>query len=186
MGLIAGISLVVGGVGIVNVMLASVLEQTREIGLRRAVGARRGDIYRQFLITAFALALFGGLLGVATGLGIARGVAAYAEWPTVVTIGSVALSLGVAVAVGLISELFPALRAAQLDPIQALAAALENHDELHPIRARSLAARLRQHGSRRSARVHTAGRSGRAANIAVRLRCIHGAPARPVARNGSS
>ncbi len=123
MGLIAGISLVVGGVGIVNVMLASVLEQTREIGLRRAVGARRADIHRQFLITAFTLALFGGLLGVATGLGIARGVAAYADWPTVVTLSSVALSLGVAIGVGLISGLFPALRAARLDPIQALAAA---------------------------------------------------------------
>jgi putative ABC transport system permease protein len=123
MGLIAGISLVVGGVGIVNIMLASVLEQTREIGVRRAIGARRTDIQLQFLVTAFTLALIGGLLGVAMGFGIARGVAAYAGWPTVVTSGSLALSLGVSIAVGLVSGFYPAQRAARLDPIQALAAA---------------------------------------------------------------
>ena len=120
MGLIAGISLLVGGIGIMNIMLASVLEQTREIGVRRAVGARRADIRFQFLVTAFALAMLGGLLGVAVGLAIARAVAAYADWPTVVTTWSVALSLGVSVAVGVASGLYPAMRAARLDPIQAL------------------------------------------------------------------
>jgi hypothetical protein len=85
MGLIAGISLLVGGIGIMNIMLATVLEQTREIGVRRAVGARRADIRFQFLVTAFSLAMIGGLFGVAMGLGIARIVAAYADWPTVVT-----------------------------------------------------------------------------------------------------
>ncbi|MGE0870331.1 MAG: ABC transporter permease [Kofleriaceae bacterium] len=120
MGLIAGISLLVGGIGIMNIMLATVLEQTREIGVRRAVGARRSDIRFQFLVTAFSLAMIGGLLGVAMGLGIARVVAAYADWPTVVTMWSVALSLGVSVAVGVGSGLYPAVRAARLDPIQAL------------------------------------------------------------------
>ena len=120
MGLIAGISLLVGGIGIMNIMLASVLEQTREIGVRRAVGARRADIRFQFLVTAFSLALIGGLLGVAIGLGISRGVAAYADWPTVVTTWSIALSLGVSIAVGVASGLYPAVRAARLDPIEAL------------------------------------------------------------------
>jgi putative ABC transport system permease protein len=120
MGLIAGISLLVGGIGIMNIMLASVLEQTREIGVRRAVGARRADIRFQFLVTAFSLAFLGGMLGVALGLAIARGVAAYADWPTVVTTWSIALSLGVSVVVGVVSGMYPAMRAARLDPIQAL------------------------------------------------------------------
>ena len=120
MGLIAGISLLVGGIGIMNIMLASVLEQTREIGVRRAVGARRADIRFQFLVTAFTLAMMGGLLGVALGLAIAKGVAAYASWPTVVTTWSLALSLGVSIVVGVASGLYPAMRAAKLDPIEAL------------------------------------------------------------------
>ncbi len=120
MGLIAGISLLVGGIGIMNIMLASVLEQTREIGVRRAVGARRSDIRFQFLVTAFSLAMLGGLAGVALGLAIARGVASYASWPTVVTTWSIALSLGVSIVVGVVSGLYPAMRAARLDPIQAL------------------------------------------------------------------
>jgi putative ABC transport system permease protein len=123
MGLIAGISLLVGGIGIMNIMLASVLEQTREIGVRRAIGARRADIRFQFLVTAFTLAMLGGMLGVAMGIAIAHGVAAYASWPTVVTPWSVVLSLGVSISVGVASGLYPAVRAAHLDPIQALSAA---------------------------------------------------------------
>lgn len=120
MGCIAGISLLVGGIGIMNIMLASVLEQTRSIGVRRAVGARRRDIRFQFLVTSFALSLLGGIAGVVLGVGIAQVVAAYAGWPTVVTVSSILLSTGVSIAVGLVSGLYPAVRAARLDPIEAL------------------------------------------------------------------
>ncbi len=120
MGCIAGISLFVGGIGIMNIMLASVLEQTREIGIRRAVGARRRDVRFQFLVSAFALSVIGGLIGIVVGISIAKIVAAYAGWPTVVTAYSVLVSTGVSVAVGLLSGLYPAIRAARLEPIEAL------------------------------------------------------------------
>ncbi|MBK6919740.1 MAG: ABC transporter permease [Deltaproteobacteria bacterium] len=120
MGCIAGISLLVGGIGIMNIMLASVLEQTRAIGIRRAVGARRRDIGLQFLLTAFSLSLLGGAAGVGLGIGIADVVAAWADWPTVVTASTIVLSTGVSLAVGLVSGLYPALRAARLQPIEAL------------------------------------------------------------------
>jgi len=120
MGCIAGISLLVGGIGIMNIMLATVLERTAEIGLRRAVGARRGDIRFQFVVEAFAFSLIGGLAGIAAGVAIARGVAAFAGWQTVVTPASILLATGVAMAVGLASGLYPAARAAALDPIEAL------------------------------------------------------------------
>jgi putative ABC transport system permease protein len=120
MGCIAGISLLVGGIGIMNIMLASVLEQTREIGVRRAVGARRRDIRFQFLVTSFSLSLLGGVAGIVLGLGIANAVAVYADWATVVTAYSILLSTGVSVSVGLISGLYPAIRASRLNPIDAL------------------------------------------------------------------
>ncbi|HEX4822880.1 MAG TPA: ABC transporter permease [Candidatus Polarisedimenticolaceae bacterium] len=120
MGCIAGISLLVGGIGIMNIMLATVLERTREIGVRRAVGARRLDIRNQFIIESFSISAVGGLLGIAAGLVIAKGVAAYASWPTVVTLWSIVLSTGVSVTVGLASGIYPAVRAAALDPIDAL------------------------------------------------------------------
>jgi putative ABC transport system permease protein len=120
MGCIAGISLLVGGIGIMNIMLATVLERTREIGVRRAVGARRGDIRFQFVVESFAISLIGGLMGIAVGLAIARGVALYAGWETVVTGTAILLSTGVAMTVGLASGIYPATRAAALDPIEAL------------------------------------------------------------------
>jgi putative ABC transport system permease protein len=120
MGCIAGISLLVGGIGILNIMLATVLERTREIGIRRAVGARRGDIRRQFMIEAFSISLLGGLAGIVMGVAIAKVVAAYAGWPTVVTAASILLSTSVSITVGLISGIYPAVRAAELDPIDAL------------------------------------------------------------------
>jgi len=120
MGCIAGISLLVGGIGIMNIMLASVLELTREIGVRRAVGARRRDILFQFLATSFSISLLGGIAGVTIGVLIAKVVAAYASWPTVVTLASILLATGVSTAVGIVSGLYPAVRAAKLDPIEAL------------------------------------------------------------------
>jgi putative ABC transport system permease protein len=120
MGCIASISLLVGGIGIMNIMLATVLERTREIGVRRAVGARRLDIRNQFIIESFSISALGGVLGIAVGLLIAKAVAAYAGWPTVVTLASIVLSTGVSIAVGLASGIYPAVRAAELDPIDAL------------------------------------------------------------------
>jgi putative ABC transport system permease protein len=120
MGCIAGISLLVGGIGIMNIMLATVLERTREIGVRRAVGARRHDILMQFLVESFTISALGGLVGVAMGVVIAHVVAAAAGWETAVTAASILLSTGVAVSVGVASGLYPAIRASELDPIEAL------------------------------------------------------------------
>ena len=120
MGAIAGISLLVGGIGIMNIMLATVLERTREIGVRRAVGARAGDIRFQFIVESFAISLIGGVAGIVAGLALARGVAAYAGWETIVTGASILLATGVAMTVGLASGIYPATRAAALDPIEAL------------------------------------------------------------------
>ena len=120
MGSIAGISLLVGGIGIMNIMLASVLERTREIGVRRAIGATRKDIRAQFVIESFAISLLGGVAGIIIGIVLARIVAAYAGWPTVITIWSLILSTGVSVSVGLVSGIYPATRAAELNPVEAL------------------------------------------------------------------
>lgn len=120
MGAIAGISLLVGGIGIMNIMLASVMEQWREIGVRRAVGATRGDIRLQFLLSSFVLSALGGVAGVVLGVGIAEVVSVAAGWPTVVRPGSILLSTSVSAAVGLVSGLYPAHRAASLDPMEAL------------------------------------------------------------------
>jgi putative ABC transport system permease protein len=120
MGSIAGISLLVGGIGIMNIMLASVLERTREIGVRRAIGATRRDIRSQFVVESFAISLIGGISGIIIGIVLARVVAAYAGWPTVITISSLILSTGVSISVGLISGIYPAARAAELNPVEAL------------------------------------------------------------------
>ena len=120
MGAIAGISLLVGGIGIMNIMLASVLERTREIGVRRAVGASRKDIMSQFLIESVTICLIGCIIGVIAGLGLAKGISTYADWRTIISIFSIVLAVGVSTAVGLIFGFFPARKAALLDPIEAL------------------------------------------------------------------
>ncbi len=120
MSCIASISLLVGGIGIMNIMLANILERTREIGVRRCIGARRRDIWQQFLIEALTISFVGGLLGVLFGFVVSRVVALYAEWNTLVTWNSIAMSFGVSAAVGLIFGLYPAVRASRLDPVEAL------------------------------------------------------------------
>jgi putative ABC transport system permease protein len=117
---IAGISLLVGGVGVSNIMLVSVSERTREIGLRKALGARTRDITRQFLLEATVLTVVGGLVGLGLGIGFAHLVAAFAPIPAEVTWWSIALALGVSAAVGLVFGVLPARRAGQLDPVEAL------------------------------------------------------------------
>ena len=117
---LASISLLVGGIGIMNIMLASVLERTREIGIRRAVGARQGDIVRQFLVETVMIAVAGGLLGLAVGIGLSRLIAVLAGWSTIVTVSSVAIAFLVSVTVGLVFGVYPAMRASKLDPVKAL------------------------------------------------------------------
>jgi putative ABC transport system permease protein len=117
---IAGISLLVGGIGIMNIMLATVLERTREIGVRRAIGARQADIIRQFLTEAVLISIVGGIIGLAFGLGLSRVIAAAVGWLTEVTSTSVLVSFGVSVSIGLLFGIYPAVQAAKLDPIEAI------------------------------------------------------------------
>jgi putative ABC transport system permease protein len=117
---IAFVSLVVGGIGIMNIMLVSVTERTREIGIRKALGARRRDIMLQFLIEALVLCLAGGALGLATGIGGAYAVQHFAAWQTAISADAVVLAFGFAAAVGLFFGIWPAKRAAAMDPIVAL------------------------------------------------------------------
>jgi putative ABC transport system permease protein len=120
LGAIAGISLLVGGIGIMNIMLASVMERIKEIGLRLSIGAQKKDIILQFLFEAIMISITGGLIGVMLGVGIAIGVSRIAEIPTIITFSSILLSFGVAATVGLIFGLAPARRAASQDPITSL------------------------------------------------------------------
>jgi putative ABC transport system permease protein len=117
---IASISLIVGGISIMNIMLVSVSERTREIGLRMAVGARRRDIRRQFLIEAMVLSLIGGTIGVALGSAAAVAVAFYSGWPVLISPWIAALACAVSIIVGLAFGAYPASRAARLDPMVAL------------------------------------------------------------------
>ena len=117
---IASISLLVGGIGIMNIMLAGILERTREIGVRRAVGARRVDIVRQFLIEATLISVVGGLIGIVFGFGMSRVIALLAGWSTIVTLASILLAFLVSVSVGLIFGTYPAVKAARLDPAEAI------------------------------------------------------------------
>jgi putative ABC transport system permease protein len=117
---VASVSLLVGGIGIMNIMLVSVTERTREIGLRMAVGAQSHDILGQFLIESVTLSLIGGLIGVVLGLGGSVAMATLGEWPTVIEIKSVVLAFGFSAAVGVFFGFYPARKAARLDPIEAL------------------------------------------------------------------
>lgn len=120
LGAIAGISLLVGGIGIMNIMLASVLERIKEIGLRRSLGATEKDVVQQFVFEAVFISLIGGLIGVMLGVFFAHLIAQLADIPTIVTTSSIVLSFGVSATIGLIFGIVPARRAAQLDPITAL------------------------------------------------------------------
>ncbi len=117
---IAGISLLVGGIGIMNIVLATVMERTREIGVRRATGARRIDIVRQFLLESVLISISGGVAGVAFGYFLSWLIAKTADWKTIVTFTSIAIAFGVSVAVGVIFGIYPAQKAANIDPIEAL------------------------------------------------------------------
>jgi putative ABC transport system permease protein len=117
---LASISLLVGGIGIMNIMLASILERTREIGIRRAIGARRKDIVRQFLVEAVLISLAGGVIGIVFGVGMSRLIAWLAGWSTIVTVGSILVAFLVSVSVGLVFGIFPATKAARLDPVEAI------------------------------------------------------------------
>ena len=120
LGSVAGISLVVGGIGIMNIMLVSVTERTREIGIRIAVGAQPGDIRLQFLIEAVTLSLLGGLIGVLAGIGASRLVAIVADFQAIVSASSIVLAFGVSTAIGVFFGFYPAHKAATLNPIEAL------------------------------------------------------------------
>jgi putative ABC transport system permease protein len=117
---IAAISLVVGGIGIMNMMLVSVTERTREIGLRLAVGARRREVLLQFVVEAVVLSVLGGLVGVLAGIAAARGLTMLMEWPTQVSPEAIAMAFGIAASVGVVFGYYPARRASRLDPIEAL------------------------------------------------------------------
>jgi len=116
----AAISLLVGGIGVMNIMLVSVTERTREIGLRLAIGARRRDILRQFLLEAVLLALFGGIAGILAGIGMSYAIAHVAGWPTVIPPNAILIAVATSALTGLFFGYYPARKAAYLDPIAAL------------------------------------------------------------------
>ena len=117
---IAAISLLVGGIGIMNIVLATVMERTREIGIRRSIGARRADIVRQFLTESVLISVAGGAMGIGFGFFLSWLIARAAEWKTIVTTSSVVIAFGVSVAVGVVFGIYPAMKAARIDPIEAL------------------------------------------------------------------
>ena len=120
LGAVAGVSLIVGGIGIMNIMLVSVVERTREIGIRLAVGARSRDILRQFLMEAFALSSIGGGIGIVLGISASECLSLVAEWPTLVSLEAVVIAFLFSAAVGIFFGFYPARKASHLDPIEAL------------------------------------------------------------------
>jgi putative ABC transport system permease protein len=119
-GSIAALALIVGGIGIMNIMLTSVVERTREIGVRRTVGATRRHVTLQFLIEALLMTLGGGVLGIVVGVGISAGITAFAGWSTQISPRAVVLAFGVSIAVGLLFGIYPAMKAADLEPVDAM------------------------------------------------------------------
>jgi putative ABC transport system permease protein len=117
---IAGVSLLVGGIGIMNIMLVSVTERTREIGLRMAIGARGRDVLLQFLVEAVVISLIGGLIGIALGFGLSAAVQKFMQWPTDIPPDAIGMAFGFAAATGVFFGFYPARKAASLDPIEAL------------------------------------------------------------------
>jgi putative ABC transport system permease protein len=117
---IAGVSLLVGGIGIMNIMLVSVTERTREIGLRMAIGARGKDVLMQFLVEAVVLSLFGGLLGIGMGYGLSAAAEKFLQWPTSIPANAIGMAFGFAAGTGVFFGVYPAKKAAGLDPIEAL------------------------------------------------------------------
>ena len=120
LGAIASVSLLVGGIGIMNIMLVSVTERTREIGLRMAVGARARDILTQFLVEAVTLSLIGGIIGIVLGISGSNAISYLAEWRTVLAPEAVVLAFGFSAAIGIFFGFYPARKASRLDPIEAL------------------------------------------------------------------
>ncbi|MBR1418530.1 MAG: ABC transporter permease [Synergistaceae bacterium] len=120
LGAVASISLLVGGIGIMNIMLVSVSERTREIGIRMAVGARPSNVRVQFLTEAVVLSLLGGAIGIASGVGISKAITAFVKWPTLISPESILLAVGFSAAVGVFFGFWPAYKASRLDPIDAL------------------------------------------------------------------
>jgi putative ABC transport system permease protein len=117
---IAGVSLLVGGIGIMNIMLVSVTERTREIGLRLAIGARGGDVLLQFLVEAVVISLLGGSIGIGLGYALSQSLTQFLQWPTYVSLQAVMVAFGFAAGIGIFFGFYPARKASGLDPIEAL------------------------------------------------------------------
>jgi putative ABC transport system permease protein len=117
---VAAVSLVVGGIGIMNIMLVSVTERTREIGIRMAVGARERDVLVQFLVESTTMSFVGGLIGTLAGIAAAKLITRMAEWPTIITLDAILLATLFSAAVGIFFGFYPARKASRLDPIDAL------------------------------------------------------------------
>ncbi|MFT6794134.1 MAG: putative ABC transport system permease protein, partial [Rubritalea sp.] len=120
LGSIAAISLLVGGIGIMNIMLATVTERTREIGLRRALGAKKSDIITQFMVEAVLLSLIGGLIGILLGIAVPQLISNFTSMNAIISPGSVVLAFIISALTGIVFGIYPAAKSAQLDPIEAL------------------------------------------------------------------
>jgi putative ABC transport system permease protein len=122
LGGVAAVSLIVGGIGIMNIMLVSVTERTREIGIRMAIGARPGDVLSQFLVEAIVLSVLGGLIGIGIGLGLSLAMPRLVGWPTAISYPAIGIAFGFAAAIGIFFGFYPARKASRLNPIDALRA----------------------------------------------------------------